>query len=76
MVGAHDAYSLMKEYAEIYTENELVSLGKFEVVMKLSIDGMTSGPFPAITLPLPSLKNDNREDIIRVSKERYGRKPT
>ncbi|MDP3980750.1 MAG: type IV secretion system DNA-binding domain-containing protein [Chlamydiota bacterium] len=75
VVGAHDAYNLTKEYAEIYTENDLVSLGKFETVMKLSIDGMTSAPFPAITLPLPALKNDNKESIIRHSKERYGRKP-
>ncbi len=74
VVGAHDAYTLTKEYAEIYSENDLVSLGKFETIVKLSIDGMTSGPFPATTLPLPNLKNDNREDIIRISKERYGRK--
>ncbi|MFI5265485.1 MAG: type IV secretory system conjugative DNA transfer family protein, partial [Candidatus Levyibacteriota bacterium] len=75
VVGARDAYMLTKEFAEIYSENDLVSLGKFETVVKLSIDGMTSGPFPAVTLPLPSLKNDNRADVIRVSKERYGRKP-
>ncbi|MBP7832690.1 MAG: type IV secretion system DNA-binding domain-containing protein [Candidatus Levybacteria bacterium] len=74
VVGAHDAYTLTKEFAEIYSENDLVSLGKFETVVKLSIDGMTSGPFPATTLPLPNLKNDNRADIIRMSKERYGRK--
>ena len=42
--------------------------------MKLSVDGQTSDPFPARTLPLPSLKNDNREKIIRLSKEKYGRK--
>ena len=76
VVGAHDAYTLTKEYAEIYSENDLVSLGKYETIVKLSIDGMTSGPFPAITLPLPNLKNDNRADIVRVSKERYGRKLT
>ena len=75
VVGAHDAYNLTKEYAEIYTENDLVSLGKFETVMKLSIDGMTSAPFPATTLPLPNVKNDNKEAIVRHSKERYGRKP-
>lgn len=74
VVGARDAYILSKEYGELYTENDLVALGKFETVMKLSIDGMTSAPFPATTLPLPSLKNDNRETIIRMSKERYGRK--
>lgn len=76
VVGAHDAYNLTREFAEIYSENDLVSLGKFETVVKLSIDGMTSGPFPAVTLPLPSLKNENRGDVIRVSKERYGRKPS
>lgn len=76
VVGGQDAYILSKEFAELYTENDLVSLGKHEVVMKLSIDGMTSAPFPATTLPLPSLKNDNREKIIQLSKERYGRKVT
>ncbi len=74
VVGARDAYILSKEFAELYTENDLVSLGKFETVIKLSIDGMTSAPFPATTLPLPALKNENREKIIRLSKERYGRK--
>lgn len=76
VVGAHDAENLTKEFAEIYTENDLVSLGKFETVLKLSIDGMTSAPFPALTLPLPNVKNENRESIIRLSKEKYGRKPT
>ena len=74
VVGGQDAYVLSKEFAELYTENDLVSLGKHEIVTKLSIDGMTSAPFPATTLPLPSLKNDNREKIIQLSKERYGRK--
>lgn len=74
VVGARDAYVLTREYAEIYSENDLVSLGKYEVVMKLSIDGMTSAPFPATTLPLPALKNDNKDKIIKLSKEKYGRK--
>ncbi len=74
VVGGTDAYYLMKEFAEIYTENELVSLGKHEVVMKLSIDGMTSMPFPAKTLPLPSTVNENKAKIVQLSKERYGRK--
>ncbi|MFN4212811.1 MAG: type IV secretory system conjugative DNA transfer family protein [Microgenomates group bacterium] len=74
VVGARDAYILTREFAEIYTENDLVSLGKHEIVLKLSIDGMTSSPFPAKTLPLPSLKNENREKIVKLSKERYGRK--
>ncbi len=74
VLGARDAYFLSKEFGELYTEADLVSLGKFEIVMKLSVDNMTSQPFPAFTLPLPHLKNDNREKIITTSKEKYGRK--
>jgi hypothetical protein len=74
VVGARDAHLLTREFSQIYTENDLVSLGKHEIVLKLSIDGMTSSPFPAKTLPLPSLKNENREKIIKISKEKYGRK--
>lgn len=74
VVGARDAQVLTEEFGNIYTENDLVSLGKHEIVLKLSIDNMTSSPFPAKTLPLPFLKNENREKIIRLSKEKYGRK--
>jgi hypothetical protein len=74
VVGARDASVLSKEFAQLYTENDLVSLGRHEVVLKLSIDGMTSFPFPAKTLPLPALKNENRDKIIRLSSEKYGRK--
>lgn len=76
VTGAGDATLLQQEFAGIYTQSDLVSLGKFETVVKLSIDNMTSLPFPAKTLPLPSLKNENREAVIRLSKERYGRKAT
>ncbi len=74
VVGSRDAYILSKEFGEIYKENDLVSLGRYEIVIKLSINGMTSQPFPAKTLPLPTVKNENREKIIRLSKEKYGRK--
>lgn len=74
VTGAGDAALLQQEFAGIYTQNDLVSLGKHEIVVKLSIDNMTSLPFPAKTLPLPNLKNENRETVIRLSKERYGRK--
>lgn len=75
VVGARDARILSREYGEMYTENELVALGKFEMVMKLSIENMTSLPFPATTLPLPALKNENKDKIIKLSKERFGYSP-
>jgi hypothetical protein len=73
VLGASDAEYLQKEFSAMYTQNDLVTLGKYEVVLKMSIDEMTSLPFPARTLPLPSLKNENKEKIMRLSKERYGR---
>ncbi len=76
VVGARDAHMLSREYGEMYTENDLVALGKFELVMKLSIDGLASLPFPANTLPLPALKNENKEKIIKLSKERFGYEPS
>ncbi len=74
VTGASDAEYLTKEFSGLYTQNDLVTLGKYQIVMKMSIDEMTTLPFPAKTLPLPSLKNDNVEKIIRLSKEKYGRK--
>ncbi len=74
VVGARDAQHLMKEFGGLYSESDLVGLGKFEIVLKLSVDSMTTPPFPARTLPPPALSNDNREKIIRLSKEKYGRK--
>src|SRR3989344_3373490 len=74
VVGARDGYLLSREFGEVYSENDLVGLGKFEIVVKEAIDGLTSAPFPAKTLPLPSVKNDNRAKIVRLSKEKYGKK--
>ena len=74
VVGARDGYLLSREFGEVYSENDLVGLGKFEVVVKEAIDGLTSAPFPAKTLPLPAVKNDNRAKIVRLSKEKYGKK--
>lgn len=74
VVGARDAEFLTKEFSGLYTQNDLVSLGKYETVLKMSIDEMTSAPFPAKTLPPPAMKNDNREKIVRLSKEKFGRK--
>ncbi len=75
VVGYRDATLLSHEFGKTYSENDLVSLGKYEILLKLAIDSMTTAPFPAKTLPLPTNKNNNQDKVIRVSKERYGRKP-
>lgn len=70
-VGAADARSLVREFGDKYAEGELVALGNYETIMKLSIDNHTSTPFSAKTLPLPKSRNQNREKVIRASRERY-----
>ncbi len=71
LVGAADSTILAREFGGVYTENELVSLGNFQIINKISIDNLTSRPFYAFTLPLPRSRNQNREKVIRLSRERY-----
>jgi hypothetical protein len=39
----------------------------------MAIDGLTSQPFFARTLPLPTTRNENREKIVRLSLEKHYR---
>jgi len=74
LVGAEDAQILEREFGGIFTEQDLVGLSNFQIIIKLGIDNLTSRPFFAYTLPLPKSKNLNREKVIRVSQERYSYK--
>jgi len=73
-LGASDAEILIKEFSESFSDKDLINLGRFQIAIKMMIDGNTSRPFLAITLPLPLSKNENREKVIRVSRERWGKK--
>jgi CxxC-x17-CxxC domain-containing protein len=72
-VGAADAEFLENEYAPSFTPEDLVNLGKFNIAVKLMIDGVSSRAFSAQTLPpIGRPEECNTEKIIRVSAERYG----
>jgi len=72
--GAEDALILHKEFAEVFSQNDLVSMRNFQIATKLMIDGHSTRPFLANTLPLPASRNKNRQKVIAVSRERWGRK--
>ncbi len=74
ILGAQDASWMMQEFGDRYTQEDLVSLARYQVILKLMIDGQVSRPFPALTLPLASSRNQNREKVLRVSREQFGRK--
>jgi len=72
-VGAEDAEYLEKEFTPDFTAEDLVNLPKYNIYLKLMIDGVAGPGFSAETLPpLSSLEKSNKEKIIRVSRERYG----
>lgn len=73
-VGAEDAAIIHREFAEVFEQNDLVNLQNYQIAIKLMIDGHTSRPFLAHTLPLPVSRNKNRPKVIRVSRERYAKK--
>lgn len=74
-VGAADAEELVKEFAPTFTEEDIVNLPKYEIYLKLMIDGISSDPFSARGLPPLSEdeKTHNVEKVIKVSRERYAK---
>lgn len=71
-VGAEDAEFLEKEFSPECTAEDLVNLAKYNIYIKLMIDGIASSPFSAQTIAPPNPpKKSHREKIIRVSRERY-----
>jgi len=73
--GAADAEFLEKEFTPEFTALDLVNLPNFNIYLKLMIDGVTSRPFSAKTLPpTPSIETkSNREKIIEASRKKYSR---
>ncbi|MBI5038063.1 MAG: type IV secretion system DNA-binding domain-containing protein [Candidatus Kerfeldbacteria bacterium] len=70
-VGAADSEFLAKEFFPTFIEEDLVNLTKYDVYLKLMIDGVASAPFSATTLPPVEGQTNNRDKVIRVSRERY-----
>jgi CxxC-x17-CxxC domain-containing protein len=72
-VGAADADVLVKEFTPTFTEEDLVNLPAFSIYLKLMIDGISSDPFSANTLPplFDEYRTSNNEKVLSVSRERY-----
>ena len=72
-VGAEDAEYLEKEFAPEFMAADLVNLPKYNIFLKLMIDGVAGPAFSAETLlPFPKPDKSSKEKIINVSRERYG----
>ncbi len=68
-VGAFDAALFEKEFSPTFTAEDIVNLGKYQVYMRLMIDGIGSKPFSAVTMPpIPMPPTSLREEIIIASR--------
>jgi len=73
-VGSFDAEVLEKEFAPVFTMEDIVNLGFVQIYLKLMIDGVASQPFSATTLPpIPKPEASFREKVMEMSRRNYAR---
>lgn len=71
-IGAEDAELFEKQFSPVFTVEDIVNLGKFQVYLSLMIDGIGSKPFSAQTLPpieKPSILLVR--EVIEASRSKY-----
>jgi hypothetical protein len=72
-VGADDAKYIAREFYPVFNEADFVNLPNYHIYLKLMIDGVTSNPFSAVSLPPFERDISFKEEVISLSRERYGR---
>ena len=71
-VGAYDAEILEKEFAPTFTAEDIVNLGFTQIYLKLMIDGISSPPFSATSLPpIPQPDTSLVSEVIASSREQF-----
>lgn len=73
VVGNQDAFILSKEFGPNFPPEDLIKIGRYQIICKLSIDSETTQPFYAGTLPPLACKNQQRDKVIRTSQQRWGK---
>jgi len=72
-VGIDDAEHLAKQFYPIFNQNDLINIPNYHIYLKLMVDGATSQPFNAITLPPPEKVRSYKKEIIKLCREKYSR---
>jgi hypothetical protein len=72
-LGSQDAQELEPEFSPEFSVGDLQALDKYQVYLKLFINGLASRPFSVKTFePAPAGKREaGREALIKVSRQRY-----
>ncbi len=76
-IGADDAELFEKQFSPIFTAEDIVNLGKFQVYLSLMIDGIGSRPFSALSLPpVERPENSYLNQVIEASRRQYAKERT
>ena len=72
-VGATDAEFLEKEFEPVFMQNDIVNLPKYNIYLKLMIDGIAGDAFSATVLPPVFLgeTEGHADKVIESSREKY-----
>ena len=74
-VGAEDAEYLEKEFYPTIKAEDLINLPKYQIYIKLMVDGVTGDPFSAKTLePAKKPEKTFRNEIIEYNRKVYAKK--
>jgi hypothetical protein len=75
-IGATDAEHLAKEFHPVFNQDDLINLPRYSMYLKLMIDGATSQPFSATSLPPQTKTGSLKEKVIALSRKKYGKERT
>ncbi len=70
-VGSPDATYMETEFAPRFLPEDIINLPKFNIYLKLLIDGVTSQPFSAATLPPIAQITHSSSQVIENSRKAY-----
>ncbi len=70
-VGSPDAVFLEKEFEPRFMAPDIINLPKYNIYLRLLIDGVASQPFSAVTLPPIAQRTASEEKVLKVTRERY-----
>ncbi len=72
-IGPDDALHLAKEFQPVFSESDLIHLPKFSMYLKMMINGATSKPFSAITVPVAPTERSFVPAVIEQSRKQYAK---
>ncbi len=73
-IGANDAELLKPEFNSLFDVEDFIRLPQYGIYLKLLIDGTTSEPFSAYTLPITKEKQLTKTEVIEYSRKTYADK--